>query len=308
MRTFLWVVLLFDQLFMILIGAVNLKYYEVTDFQLKQLLEDLPEGSRKVRRDLHKKLPQVKRLQHLELVMAFAVSIGLLTYLVLPSALGVLYGLLLALAVCVVSRIGFIQDRAHGLFESTLEVVLATATKLAPLWWLIGTPVKSQILVPQSVSELSDAVSHMNATALSTEQKERLQLVLELPDKKAKDIMTSARKVTHVAPSSTLGPIVLADLEKSGHGYFPVVSKKDGVVGMLSLKQVSDISSAKHHAKVGDIMSEEVVWVPDDMSILEVAHMFLQAKQYMLLVENEDLEFAGIITIADLLKNTLTVT
>lgn len=307
MRTFLWVVLLFDQLFMILIGAVNLKQYEVTDFQLKRLLEDLPEGNRKVRRDLHKKLPEVKRLQHVELVIAFAISIGLLTYLVIPPALGVLHGLLLALAVCVASRVGFIQNRAHTLFESTLEVVIVTTTKLAPLWWLIGIPVKSQTLVPQSVSELSDAMSHMNATALSTEQKERLQLVLELPEKRAKDIMTPSRKVTHVAPSSTLGPIVLADLEKSGHGYFPVISKKDGVVGMLSLKQVADISSAKHHAKVGDIMSEEVVWVPDDMPILEVAHMFLQARQYMLLVENEDLEFAGIITIADLLKCTISI-
>lgn len=300
--------LLLDQLFMLLISAVNLKHYEVTDFQLKQLLDDLPEGNRKVRRELHKKLAQVKRLQHVELLIAFAVSIGLLTYLVAPPAFGVLYGLLLALAVCVVSRIGLIQDRAHRLFESTLELVLVTATKLAPLWWLIGTSAKSQTLVPQSTSELSDAVSRMNSSALSTEQKERLQLILELPDKKAKDIMTHAKKVTHVAPSSTLGPIVLADLEKSGHGYFPVISKKDGVVGMLSLKQVSDISSAKHHAKVGDIMSEEVVWVPDDMPLLEVAHMFLQAKQYMLLVENEDLEFAGIVTIADLLKHTLTVT
>lgn len=308
MRTFLWIVLLFDQLFMVLIGAVNLKYYEVTDFQLKQLLEDMPEGNRKVRRELHKKLPQVKRLQQIEIVIAFAVSIGILSYLITPSALGVLYGLLLAILVCVVVRSEFVQERAHRLFESTLEVVLTTATKLTPLWWLVGTPVKSQILVPQSTSELSDAIGRMNAASLSTEQKERLQLILELPDKKAKDIMTPARKVTHVAPSSTLGPVVLADLEKSGHGYFPVIGKKDGVVGMLSLKQVADISSAKHHAKVGDIMSEEVVWVPDDMLLLEVAHMFLQAKQYMLLVENDDLEFAGIVTIADLLKHTLTVT
>ncbi len=305
MRTLLWVLLILDQLFLLIVGAVDLNRYALSDFQIKETYEGKHDARSKLMRRLHKNLPYVRRQQQLELTLAFTVSVTLWTYLLDPVVLGVVWVLLMALILMILRRFTWVQHPAYQLFERMLELILTISLKLKPLWWAIGLPPKQNVIMPSSAEELADVMSH--TAALAQEEKERLQLVLEVSAKTAKNIMTPARKVTHVTPGATLGPVLLADLEKSGHGYFPVINKQDGVVGMLSLKQVADISSAKSHNKVADIMSEDVIWVPADLPVLEVAQMFLSAKQYVLLVQNEEQEFAGLLTIADLLKHTLAI-
>jgi len=305
MRTFLWVVLLVDQLFLLAVGATNLAKYDLTDFQLKEQLEGKHDAKSQLLRKLHKDLALVKRQQQLELMLAFAVGVTLFTELIEPPVVGLLWALASLLAIVIFKRIGVVQKYAHQLFEYSLEFIITVANWFKPLWWLVGLPPKTRLMVPQSEQELKDVIER--TSTVSTEERARLASVLDADDKVAKDIMTKARSVKHVSPHATLGPVVLADLEKSGHRYFPVQDKKDGVIGMLNLRVVSDIGSAKSLGKVSDIMEEDVVWLPDDMPVFEVAQMFLNAKQYVLLVQNEEHEFAGIITVADLLKHTIAV-
>jgi len=305
MRTFLWVVLLFDQLFLLVVGSADLKKYELTDFQLKAQLEGKTDKNSQLLRRLHKNLGYVNRQQQLELLLAFSVGVTLFTNLISPVLVGLLWCLLCTLIIVIVKRSELIKKYSYQLFESMLDIIVKVATWFRPLWWLTGLPQKANRILPTSQEELKTIIS--DSTVISKEERERLLIILESDTKTAKDIMTLGRKVTHVTPSATLGPVLLADLEKGGHRYFPVFTKTEGVVGMLNLRAVTDVGSAKGYAKVGDIMEEDLVWVPDDMPVFEVARMFLTAKQYVLLVQNEDLEFAGIITIADLLKHTIAI-
>lgn len=303
MRTFLWVVLVFDQLFLLVVGATDLAKYDLTDFQIKEQLEGRQDPKSTLLRKLHKNLPLVKRQQQLELTLAFAIGITFFTQLINPAGVGLLWAFASLLTILIIKRMKLLQKYAYQLFEYSLELIIKVANWFKPLWWLIGLPPKTKLMMPQSEDELKDVISR--TSAVSVEERERLASVLEADDKVAKDIMTKASNVKHVTPNSTLGPVVLADLEKSGHRYFPVQDTKDGVIGMLNLRVISDIGSAKGLGKVSDIMEEDVVWVPDDLPVFEVAEMFLNAKQYVLLVQNEDHEFVGIVTVADLLKHTI---
>jgi len=117
--------------------------------------------------------------------------------------------------------------------------------------------------------------------------------------------MTHKKRVVMVEPSATLGPIVLSDLQKSGHGYFPVATKKGEPEGILTLSDVSDIQLAKQRSSVRDIMSQHIAWVEESTSLYELAGAILQEKQYLILVRNLEGEFSGVVTMADLMKHLL---
>lgn len=305
MRFVLWVALFIDQLLILILSATDLKKYQLTDFQLKAQLEGKSDKKSQLLRRLHKNLPYVLRQQQLELLLLFSVGAILFTYLITPYVLAFAWLMVATLLIAMLRRVSLIKKYSYQLFEEMLDIIIKVSLLMKPLWWAVGIPEKDKLVMPTSQQELEDLIS--KASVISVEERERLNSVLEADEKTARDIMTLSRKVRHVVPSDTLGPVLLADLEKSGHRYFPVYTQKDGVLGMLNLRVLSDIGTAKSLGKVSDVMEQDLVWVPDDMPVFEVAQMFLSAKQYVLMVQNEDHEFAGIITVADLLKHTIAV-
>ncbi|MCB9822919.1 CBS domain-containing protein [Candidatus Nomurabacteria bacterium] len=306
MRTLLWVILVTDYLFLLMIGSVRLKQYEMSDFSLRQMLIDKPGSNNRQINGLHNLLPKVALLQRVELVVAGTLSVALATYLLGPL-IALLFSLLIFTLIVLVSRIKFVQNLAVRLFESTLDIVLSTVHWLGPLWVILGVPPRSKSFQPSSTIELVDQISKLPASVVDSNQKQRLISVIESETKVVKDIMTSIRKVVVVKPSAILGPIVLSDLQKTGHGFFPVVDKDAEPEGILDISDISDIQSAKQQGRVRDIMSSQMVWVEEDTSLAELIQAFLQEKQYLMLVRNLNGDFTGIVTIADLMKQLIGV-
>jgi CBS domain containing-hemolysin-like protein len=54
-------------------------------------------------------------------------------------------------------------------------------------------------------------------------------------------------------------------------------------------------------------MSAHTAWAQEDASLFELAAAFLKEKQYVMLVRNQEGEFSGLVTIADLMKHLLGV-
>lgn len=52
-------------------------------------------------------------------------------------------------------------------------------------------------------------------------------------------------------------------------------------------------------------MSMNIAWVEEDASLFELAKAFLEEKQYIALVKNQEGECSGLVTIADLMKHLL---
>lgn len=317
MRTLLWVVIVTDYTFLLMIGSVRLRQYEMSDFELKQMLIDasssdsttstrsLQANSRQLKR-LHNLLPKVRLLQHVELVVAGSLSVILASYLLGPIS-AFFTSLLIFMLITAISRLKFVQYQAIKLFESTLDVVLATVEWLSPLWAVLGVPAKTSTFQPSSTIELMDQISKLPASVVDSNQKNRLVSVIESETKVVKDIMTARRKVVSVKPSAILGPVVLSDLQKSGHGFFPVVDKGAEPEGILDISDISDIQSAKQQGRVRDIMSTQLIWVEEETSLSELIQAFLSEKQYLMLVRNLDGDFTGIVTIADLMKQLIGV-
>jgi CBS domain containing-hemolysin-like protein len=306
MRTFLWVIVGLDQLFLLLIGAVKLQRYALSEFAFRQQLEHHSGEAAKLRRSLYKLLPEVQLLQRVELVIAGAVSVALLTHLNRPI-FGFAYALLAMTVVVCLSQFNFVQRLAEDLFEASLPIVIKVTTSLHLLWVLLGIPKQQNLQLPGSQAEFTDQLRRLPSTVLNPLQRQRLESVLAAEDKTVADIMTAKKRVVTVEPSATLGPVLLSDLQKSGHGYFPVATKKGEPIGVLALSELADIHAAKQRASVKELMSEQVAWAEESTPLYTLASLFLSEKQYLILVKNSQDEFVGVVSLADLMKHVLTI-
>lgn len=304
MRTFLWVALVVDQVALLLRFSVKLRQFEVSEFVFRQQMEHHSGEEAKLRRALYKQLPQVKMLQAIEVSIFLVVGTALFCHLNTP-VFGVLYALVSILLLTILSRIKEVQAVSKAVFMRSLSAVLAVADFLKPLWLVTGLPPRRETVLPSTLEEFTDQLRRIPSTVLQPVQRQRLESVLAGEEKTVKDIMTPKKRVVIVEPSATLGPIVLSDLQKSGHGYFPVATKKGEPEGILTLSDVSDIQLAKQHASVRDIMSQHIAWVEETTSLYELASAILQEKQYLVLVRNIEGEFSGVVTTADLMKHLL---
>jgi CBS domain containing-hemolysin-like protein len=304
MRTFLWVALVVDQVALLLRFSVKLRQFEVSEFVFRQQIEHHSGQEAKLRRSLYKQLPQVKMLQALEISIFLLLGAALFSHLNKP-VLGVLYAFASLLALTALSRLSWVQHISRQVFMRSLPGVLAVAEFLKPLWLITGLPPRRETVLPSTLGEFTDQLRRIPSTVLQPVQRQRLESVLAGEEKTVKDIMTPKKRVVMVEPSATLGPIVLSDLQKSGHGYFPVATKKGEPEGILTLSDVSDIQLAKQRSLVRDIMSQHIAWVEEGTSLYELASAILQEKQYLVLVRNIEGEFSGVVTTADLMKHLL---
>ena len=304
MRTFLWVALVVDQVALLLRFSVRLRQFEVSEFVFRQQIEHHAGEEAKLRRALYKQLPQVKMLQAIEVSFFLVVGAVLFSYLNTP-VIGVLYTLVSLLVLTVLSRLKVVQSVSKKVFMQSLGGILSVADFLKPLWLVTGLPPRRETTLPATLDEFTDQLRRLPSTVLQPAQRQRLESVLAGEEKTVKDIMTPKKRVVIVEPSATLGPIVLSDLQKSGHGYFPVATKKGEPEGILTLSDVSDIQLAKQRSSVRDIMSQHIAWVEESTSLYELAGAILQEKQYLILVRNLEGEFSGVVTMADLMKHLL---
>jgi CBS domain containing-hemolysin-like protein len=113
--------------------------------------------------------------------------------------------------------------------------------------------------------------------------------------------MTPRRKVHAVGSKETLGPIVLSELHKSGHSYFPVYEgKATNIVGILS---IFGLTGSKLTVNTYDVMNQLLYYVNEEQSLGEALQVIIKTSQEVLIVINNNQEYVGIITARDLLKS-----
>ena len=304
MKTFLWIVVVANQLSLIAIGAVRFSQYSVSDFIFAKRLEKLSSEEAKIQKQLYKKLPEILVFQRIELIILGTTLITLLISLSSPL-LGTFYSLLSFCVIYLITKVEFVQKKSKELFERSLDVIFKIIRVLQPLFKLLHIGQRPQLLHISSYDEFKDTLRRLPSTILSTHQRQKLETVLASEHKTIKECMTKREQVTAVEPTATLGPIVLSDLQKTGHGYFPVLASGGDVEGILRLADVSDIASAKKRSTVSELLSPHMTWVDESASLEDAIKLFLSEKQYILLVNNELNEWSGIVTVADLIKHTI---
>jgi CBS domain containing-hemolysin-like protein len=120
---------------------------------------------------------------------------------------------------------------------------------------------------------------------------------------KVSDVYIPRTSVNCVDSKDTIGPMLMDELHKSGHHTFPVVTgKPEQVVGVVSLTDLIDV---KQKAAVSSVMQKTVRYVHEDLPLDKILNEFLRTGQNMFVVVNSFEEFAGILTISDVLGQVI---
>ena len=112
MKTFLWIVVVANQLSLIAIGAVRFSQYSVSDFIFVKRLEKLTSEEVKLQKQIYKKLPEILVLQRIELIILGTTLVTLLVSIA-SSLLGIFYSLLSFGAIYLLSKVAFVQNKSN---------------------------------------------------------------------------------------------------------------------------------------------------------------------------------------------------
>lgn len=129
------------------------------------------------------------------------------------------------------------------------------------------------------------------------------QSVLVFGVKVVRDVLTPRRVVKAVAQDTSVGPVMMDDLHKSGFSRFPVYGgNKENIVGVL---YVHDLVRAKASGTVSKYMHEQVCYVHEDQPLGEALDAMLKTHQQLFVVVNSFEEYVGVITIEDILEEII---
>lgn len=128
-----------------------------------------------------------------------------------------------------------------------------------------------------------------------------LKHVVEFGQMQVLEVMTPRRRVQAISVRETLGPIVLSELHKTKHSYFPVYEgKSTNIVGILSL---TSLSGLRLTVTVDEVMNQSVYYIHEEQTLGEVLQAMIKTSQELFIVINNLEEYVGIITARDILKN-----
>jgi CBS domain containing-hemolysin-like protein len=151
-----------------------------------------------------------------------------------------------------------------------------------------------------SREELVHIIDRSGAHLTPTEQR-LLRHALHFESLRVDDIMTRRGEIDTIDRKELLGPLVLDDLHKTGHSFFPVTNGGiDQVVGVLHIGDFLSLDN-KRSLTAERAMSPHVERLRDDELVLSALRHLLRTHQHLLVVENDQHETVGVLTLHDII-------
>jgi putative hemolysin len=192
---------------------------------------------------------------------------------------------------------------------SVARPILLLATILTPFLWIFDRLSRSMELTKAfakpaiTEEELKGWIElGQEEGALEKEEQEMLFNVLEFGDTTAREVMTPRVDVTLINERDSLVQAV-AIFKETGFSRLPVFSgEKGNVTGLLNVKEVFPVAlEQREGVSIRDLMHEPY-FAPETAKIDDVLRELQKRKIHMGFVLDEYGEFAGIITVEDILE------
>lgn len=227
------------------------------------------------------------------------VSLTLLGVAVFGWWRAVLIMLVVALWYGTVARLPVVHrlaQRLYGQYEHRL------------LDWLEEHPVVTRLFhsdvapsLGRSHADSREELRHMieNTAAIPPLEKTRLTAGMRFVDTRVRDVMTPREEIASIAKGELLGPLVLDDLHKTGHGCFPVIDGDlDRIVGLLSIRELLELGT-KRSVTAEKAMVPQVCYLREDQPLEQALAGFLQTKQRLFVVINSAGRTVGLLSLQD---------
>jgi CBS domain containing-hemolysin-like protein len=223
----------------------------------------------------------------------------------------VLFGGLLVLSRKPLNTGGLLWKMAATISVPTFKIVNFLHPVLSKLARFISglRPVKvhTGLYNKEDLLELINKQNHQVDNRIPEEDLKIAFGALTFGDRLVREVMVPRRKLTLVAATDTIGPLLMDELHKSGFSRFPVVKAptkeaNPEIIGTLYLK---DLIEHQDGGKVANVMKKGVTLIKESQTLREALAGFLKTQHHLFVVVNEFEEISGVISLEDVMEQIL---
>ncbi len=161
--------------------------------------------------------------------------------------------------------------------------------------------VKPELCAPQSQADFLKVLQITPREVLDYRARQIITMAFQLPKTHASDLMVPKSKITYVHDDEVLGPLTLDHLYKTGFDHFPVVDKKETVIGTIHTTSFNNLE-IKETSVVRDILDPGIYYIRSDYTLEQVLAAFLRVNCYFFLVVDHYGRTIGMLTFARLIS------
>lgn len=179
----------------------------------------------------------------------------------------------------------------------------------APVAWLLDKILGDEPPVLWSKQELGEIISyheHYGEGIIDKEEKRILLGALSFSDKTVSFSMIPKHDVFYLRYDQVLDDNMLDLIKQKGHGRIPICNDEENkITGILYSKSL--IGMTGDQGLSADEMSnkEHVILVKESMKLDNLYQILIQRKLHLAIVENEQNEFSGVVTLEDIFEEIL---
>ena len=237
----------------------------------------------------------------------------------LPSGLGFSVGIALAtIAILIFGEIipkNLAKSRGERIFKSMLwltNITYAVLRPIVPLTTKLSDYIVYRLGGKKALEKSSEWISsereiqflieHINEKGLmETEKTEMLQNIFELGKTPVKEVMIPATDIISINATNSIQD-ALNLFAKHQFTRYPVYEEKEeNVIGILHLKDVFIIASAKKEVPLRDLV-RPISFVPESVKVNQLLKELQEHHQHMAMVLNEYGSITGLVTLEDILE------
>lgn len=296
-----WVVLLWFVIVAVLIAAAAMRpgHGKVSRYELVRRADLGDSAAQASLRMYHHQAGLLGLLRAAQLLLAAA------SFFVLSLAVGVGWSFIVLIVVLllhsVLVRWTPVSHLGRGLYIKLEGYAEQLAVRVPWLFWLLKS---EQSVAPQlqlgSREELMHTIDQAGAH-LTDSERHLLLHGLTFEQRTVREVMTPIDRLVTIDRHELLGPLVLNDLHKTGRHFFPVTNGSAGqIMGILGIDGYLTLDN-KRSLTAEKAMTPHVVYVRDTASLRAAIKLFLQSHQHLLVVEDDQGDAVGVVTLHDCL-------
>lgn len=129
----------------------------------------------------------------------------------------------------------------------------------------------------------------------------QISCLIEVQDAPITPLVTPIADAELLKTSDMVGPLLLSQLHESQYAIFAVRGKtKKDIVGVFSLEAA--VRQLEREVTVDKMMSEQVIFVPEDASMLQAIQEFTEMNTSLLVVLDQQNKATGVLHLQDVLR------
>lgn len=158
--------------------------------------------------------------------------------------------------------------------------------------------------MPDTLADFIELLKRTPKNVLNKTDRAKIAAVMTFAERTVKDLMVGKDEMVFVGSEDVMGPLTVDKLYQSGYTHFPVLNKKERIVGILHTEAFNSLE-IKETDKAEKYMSRSVLYLHESDSLDFMISEAHRTGGVFFLVQDDHNDLSGFVTVDHLLNYLL---